>query len=38
LLIDKAELVGKIVTVKYFCLTPDGIPRFPFVIAVRDYE
>jgi ATP-dependent DNA ligase len=38
LLIDKKNLVGKLVTVKFFCLTPDGIPRFPYVIAVRDYE
>jgi len=32
------ELVGKQATVKYFNLTPDGIPRFPYVIAIRDYE
>lgn len=31
-------LVGKIATVKYFELTEDGIPRFPKVIAIRDFE
>jgi DNA ligase-1 len=38
LLSDKKSLIGKKATVKYFCLTPDGIPRFPYVITVRDYE
>lgn len=32
------ELIGKQATVKYFNLTPDGVPRFPYVIAIRDYE
>ena len=32
------ELVGKMATIKYFNLTPDGVPRFPYVIAIRDYE
>ena len=32
------ELIGKEATVKYFNLTPDGVPRFPYVIAIRDYE
>ena len=32
------ELIGKMATVKYFNLTPDGVPRFPYVIAIRDYE
>jgi len=31
-------LIGKEATVKYFNLTPDGVPRFPYVIAIRDYE
>lgn len=35
---QKNELVGKAATVKYFNLTPDGVPRFGFVIAIRDYE
>ena len=30
--------IGKSLTVKYFELTDDGIPRFPVGIAVRDYE
>jgi DNA ligase-1 len=38
LLIDRKQLIGKMVTVKYFQLTPDGIPRFPFMTSVRDYE
>ena len=32
------EYVGKMLTVRYQELTPDGIPRFPVGIAVRDYE
>lgn len=31
-------LVGKTATVKYFELTEDGLPRFPKVIAIRDFE
>jgi hypothetical protein len=38
LLKSKADLIGKQATVKYFNLTPDGVPRFPKVIAIRDYE
>ena len=30
--------IGKKLTVKYFELTDEGIPRFPVGIAVRDYE
>ena len=38
-LLEKADdLIGKDATIKYFNLTPDGIPRFPYVIAIRDYE
>ncbi len=38
-LLDKADdLIGKKATVKYFNLTPDGVPRFPYVTAIRDYE
>jgi hypothetical protein len=29
---NKDKLIGKMATVKYFNLTPAGIPRFPFVI------
>ena len=32
------RLKGKQLTVKFQELTPDGIPRFPVGIAVRDYE
>jgi len=35
---DRASLIGKSATVKYFNLTPAGIPRFPKVTAIRDYE
>ena len=38
LLRRRDELVGKQATVQYFNLTPDNIPRFPYVIAIRDYE
>lgn len=38
LLKAKKNLIGKMATVKYFNLTPDGVPRFPYVISVRDYE
>ncbi len=35
---NKDDYIGKLVTVKYFQLTPDGVPRFPFAIGFRDYE
>ena len=38
LLDNKDNYIGKLVTVQYANLTPDGIPRFPFAIAFRDYE
>jgi len=39
LLKNKNKLIGKSATVKYFNLTPDDeIPRFPYTIAIRDYE
>ena len=31
-------LIGKEATIKYFNITPDGKPRFPKVVAIRDYE
>lgn len=31
---NKKKLIGKEATVKYFNLTPDGIPRFPYVINI----
>jgi hypothetical protein len=37
---SKKQLRGKQATIKYFNLTPDGIPRFPFVINIdrNSYE
>ena len=32
------KVLGKMLTVQYFELTPDSIPRFPVGIAIRDYE
>ena len=37
-LFKSGALIGKQATVKYFELTTDGIPRFPKVIAIRDFE
>lgn len=31
---NRLGLIGKLATVKYFNLTPDGIPRFPYVISI----
>jgi len=36
--IKKTSLIGKMATIKYFNLTPDGIPRFPYMMSVRDFE
>lgn len=38
LLKDRKKLIGEMATIKYFNLTPDGIPRFPHVIAIRNYD
>ena len=35
---NKDYYIGKQATIKFFELTPDGIPRFPYAIAFRDYE
>ena len=35
---NKDYYIGKQATIKYFELTPDGVPRFPYAIAFRDYE
>jgi DNA ligase-1 len=37
---ERESLIGKSATVKYFNLTPDGVPRFPYVIKIarEDYE
>jgi len=37
-LFKDGNLVGKKATVKYFELTTDGIPRFPKVVYIRDFE
>ena len=38
LLENKDDYIGKMVTIQFANLTPDGIPRFPFALAFRDYE
>ena len=35
---NKEEYIGKYATIKFFQLTPDGIPRFPYAMSFRDYE
>ena len=37
---NKKKLIGKSATIKYFNLTPAGIPRFPFVVKIdrESYE
>jgi DNA ligase-1 len=35
---NRKDYIGKYATIKFFQLTPDGIPRFPYAIAFRDYE
>jgi len=35
---NREYYIGQLATIKFFELTPDGIPRFPFAIAFRDYE
>lgn len=38
LLKESDTLVGQKATVKFFNLTPAGVPRFPFITAIRNYE
>lgn len=38
LLKERKSLIGKMATVRYQALTPDGVPRFPVIVGVRDYE
>lgn len=33
---NRHNLVGKYATCQYFHLTPDGTPRFPYIIKIRD--
>lgn len=37
---ERKSLIGKSATVKYFNLTPDGVPRFPYTIKIdrESYE
>jgi DNA ligase-1 len=35
---NKEQLIGKTATIQYFNLTPDGIPRFPYVININREE
>lgn len=35
---DAPNLIGKLATIRFFEYTADGIPRFPVMIGVRDYE
>jgi DNA ligase-1 len=34
----RSKLKGELATVQYFHLTPDGVPRFPYVVSIRNYE
>ncbi|HNQ21208.1 MAG TPA: hypothetical protein PKI46_09125, partial [Bacteroidales bacterium] len=38
LLLNKENYIGKKATIRYQNLTPDGIPRFPVMVSIRDYE
>lgn len=38
LLKNKKDIIGKMATVRYQNLTPDGKPRFGVMVAIRDYE
>lgn len=38
LLIRREDALGKLCTVEFQNYTPDGIPRFPYMTSIRDYE
>lgn len=38
LFINGKKLIGKMVTVRFMEYTPDGIPRMPVAIGIREYE
>lgn len=38
LLTNKDKYIGKLATVKFQNYTPSGVPRFPTIKAIRDYE
>jgi hypothetical protein len=35
---DKKKVIGEKATIKFANYTPAGVPRFGFLIAVRNYE
>jgi len=35
---NRKNYIGQLATIKFFQLTPDGIPRFPYAIGFRNYE
>lgn len=37
-LVEKDRYIGKMLTVQYQNITPDGLPRFPVGLTFRDYE
>jgi DNA ligase-1 len=38
MLLNKETYKGKKATIRFFGLTPDKKPRFPYLVAMRDYE
>lgn len=38
LLANKAKYIGKMATIRFQNLTPRGVPRFPVMTTIRDYE
>lgn len=38
MLLKKHEYIGKMGTIKYFNLTTDGVPRFPYFMRLREEE
>jgi DNA ligase-1 len=35
---NREEIKGEMGTCQFFNLTPDGVPRFPYVTSIRNYE
>lgn len=35
---NNGDVIGEMATVQYFNLTPDNVPRFPYIIGIRNYE
>ena len=33
---NRKDYIGQLATIKYFQLTPDGIPRFPYAIGISE--